>query len=115
MNSDLNAFLNEFNAFLNALLEPFPYTKEEVNQHLSENEFVVITFTKKDGTETTKTFTARNVPEYEKKTDRVRPPRDPNYMSLWSVTDEGYRTLDVTKIKSLRVLVPLDVDTWGAS
>jgi hypothetical protein len=87
-----------------ALATPMLYTVSEVAQLLQEHRFLLISFMKKDGTETNKIVTVKDVPAYEKKTDRVRPPRDPNYMALWSVKDEGYRTIDVTKITDILVM-----------
>lgn len=82
-------------------------TVEGINALLDENRRIQLTFVKKDGTTSTKMFTKSEAPPYEKKTDRVRAPRDPNYMSLWSIADEGYRTFDVTKVTDV-VVVPVE-------
>jgi len=72
----------------------------DLRQMLQEFKEVEVTFVKRDGSLRTLRATLKDVQPYERKTDTIRPPRADNLVSVWSIDDEGWRTIDVDMIQT---------------
>ena len=79
-------------------------TKGEVHLILTTFEQTKITFTKKDGSVREIKCTLKNIPVYEKKTDRVKTPND-NILPVWDLDKKEWRSITIANITSIETLI----------
>lgn len=73
---------------------------------------VWVSFQKKDGSlrEMFCTLHPQYVIPYEKKTDRVRSPKE-GMISVWDIENDGFRTINISNIKDWSEVLVLDLNT----
>ena len=73
-------------------------TKTSLKEFVSDK-IAWVLFEKKDGTQREMFCTLQPalVPVYEKKTDRVKEPKE-NLLSVWDLVQDGFRTINTEKV-----------------
>jgi len=79
-------------------------TKGEVHLILTTFEQTKITFTKKDGSVREINCTLKNIPVYEKKTERVREAK-PDILPVWDLDKKEWRSVIISNITAIETLI----------